>query len=154
MSPKSPKLRAGVGDVASVMSKFFHPSNPILDKYPTRPKNHKLQGVVLVEVDAKVVRQGANAILFFVFTHSDFTDQKIYAAKRYIHVAEEGEEDSLFVLAEAVFPAVRAGGIDFLVGKIVMGEDKNQNCIGPSPHDFHVNLHQKQPPEACGSSAG
>ena len=75
MSPNFPKLCSGVGDVVSVMSKFVHPRKPIFDKYPNRPKSHKLQGVVLVEVDAKVVRQGANAILVFVFTHSDFPDK-------------------------------------------------------------------------------
>ena len=112
MSPKSPKLRAGVGAVASVMSKFVHPSRSIRHKYPNRPKNHKLEGVILVEVDAKVVRRGADAILVFVFTHFDFPDKKIYAAKRYIHVTQDDEEDSLFVLAEDVIPAVSAGAID------------------------------------------
>ena len=114
MSPKSPKLRAGVGAVASVMSKSVHPSSSIHHKYPNRPNNHKLQGVILVEVDAKVVRRGANAILVFVFTHFDFPDEQFYAAKRYIHVTQEGEEDSLFVLAEAVIPAVSAGAIGTL----------------------------------------
>ena len=68
MSPKLAKLCAGVGAVTSVMSKFVHPGKPICDKYPNQPKNHKLQGVVLVEVDVKVVWRGANAILVFVFT--------------------------------------------------------------------------------------
>ena len=57
-----------------------------------------------MEADAKVVRRGANAILVFFFNHFDFPDQKYYAAKRYIHVTQGGEEDSLFVLAEAVTP--------------------------------------------------
>ena len=93
------------------MSKFVHPSRSIRHKYPNRPKNHKLEGVILVEVNAKVVRRGADAILVFVFTHFDFTDEKLYAVKRYIHVTQEGEEDSLFVLAEAVIPSVSAGAI-------------------------------------------
>ena len=64
-----------------------------------------------MEVDAKVVRRGANAILFFVFTHFDFPDKQSYASKIYIHLTQEVEEDSLFVLAEAVIPAVSAGAI-------------------------------------------
>ena len=111
MSPNSPKLRAGVGAVASVMSKFVHPSKSIRHNYPNRPKNHKLQGVILVEVDANILRQGANAILVFVFIHLVFSDKQFYAAKRYIHVTQEGEEDSLFVLAEAIIPTVSAGSI-------------------------------------------
>ena len=35
--------------------------------------------------------------------------------------------------------------VELFVGKIDMGEDKNQNCIGPLPHDFRVNLHQNNP---------
>ena len=37
---------------------------------------------------------------------------------------------------------VSLGGVELLVGEIEMGEEKNQNCIGPSPHDFRVNPHQ------------
>ena len=57
------------------------------------------------------MQRGSNAILVFFFTHFDFPDQKFYAARRYIHVTKEGEEDSLFVLAEAVIPAASAGSI-------------------------------------------
>ena len=64
-----------------------------------------------MEVEAKVVPRGANAILVFVFTHFDFPYQQFYVAKRYIHVTEEGEEDSLFVLAEAVIPTISSGAI-------------------------------------------
>ena len=68
------KLCAGVGVVASVMSMFAHSIKPIFDKYPNQPKNQNLEGVVLVEEDVKVVRQGADAIPVFVFTHADFPD--------------------------------------------------------------------------------
>ena len=68
-----------------------------------------------MEVDAKVVWQGVNAILFFVFTHADFTDQQLYVANRYIHVTEKGTEDSLFILSEAFIPAAGYGGVGALV---------------------------------------
>ena len=64
-----------------------------------------------MEVDAKAVRRGADAIMFYVFTHSDFPDKQFYTAKRYIHVTQEGEDDSLFVLAESIIPAVSAVAI-------------------------------------------
>ena len=112
MLPKSPKLCASVGAVASVMSKFVHPSKSIRHKYTKRLKNHKLQGVILVEFDAKVVRWGANAILVFVFTHFYFPNKQFHAAKRYINVTKEGEEDSLFVLVESVIPTVSAVSIN------------------------------------------
>ena len=111
MLPKLPKICSGVGAIASVMSKFVHLRKQICDNNPNRPKNHKLQGFVLVVVDAKVVRKGANEILVFVFIHFDFPGQQLYSAKRYIHVNEEGEDDSLFFLVESVIPTVSAGGI-------------------------------------------
>ena len=40
---------------------------------------------------------------------------------------------------------VSIGGVELLVKKIEMGEDKKQNCIGPSPHDFRVKIHQNNP---------
>ena len=64
-----------------------------------------------MEVDAKVVRRGDNAIMFFVFTHFDSPDEQFYTAKRYIHVTQEGEEDSHFFLAESIIPAFSAGAI-------------------------------------------
>ena len=86
----APKLCAGVADVASVMSNFVRPSNPILDKYPNRSKNHKLEGVVLVEEDMKFMQKGSDAIPVFVFAHTNFPEKQFYAAKQYIHVAQEG----------------------------------------------------------------
>ena len=127
-------LRAVVSSFASVMSKFVHPSKPIFNKYPSWPKNHKLQGVVLAEVDAKVVGQGANEILVFVFTHSNFTNQNFYSDKRYIHVNKEGEEDSLFVLVEDVVPTAITGGIGPLV------DDGNNYTGGAEANDDSILL--------------
>ena len=61
------------------------------------------------------MRRGADAILVFVFTHFDFPDKQLYSAKRYIHVTQEGEEGSLFVLSEAAIADVSAGSIFPLV---------------------------------------
>ena len=72
------------------MSNFVHPRKPIRDKYSNQPKNHKLQGVILVGGDVKVVRRGADAIPVFVFTHADFPDKQFYDTKQYIHVNQEG----------------------------------------------------------------
>ena len=68
-------LCSGVGAVASVMSEFVQPINSICDNHPNQPKNRKLQGVVSVEVDVKVVRGGAN-VVFFKFTHKHYLNQK------------------------------------------------------------------------------
>ena len=81
MSLKLPNICAGVAAVASVMSKFVHSFKPIHDKYPNRPNNHKIQGVIFLEKDVQVVWRGADEIPVFVFTHANFPDKKFYAAK-------------------------------------------------------------------------
>ena len=40
---------------------------------------------------------------------------------------------------------VSPGSVELFIGKIEIGEGKNQNCIGPSPQDFFANLHQNNP---------
>ena len=57
------------------------------------------------------MRQGANEILVFVFTHFYFPNEQFYSAKRYIHVTQEGQDYSLFVLVEAVIPDVISGAL-------------------------------------------
>ena len=97
-----------------------------------------------MEVDAKVVRQGANAILVFVFTHFDFPGQQLYAAKQYIHVTKEVEEDSLFFLAKAVIPAARAAVIGSLTvdgnNRVDSAEEKDAQIL---LSDCISNLHSE-----------
>ena len=40
---------------------------------------------------------------------------------------------------------VSLDGVELLVKKIGIGEEKNRNRIGTSPHNFHVFLHKKNP---------
>ena len=88
----------------------------------------------MVEVDARVVWLGANEILVFVFTHFYFPDQQFYAAKRYIHVNEEVEEDILFVLSEAFIPDASTGGIG------PMEVDGNNRSDGSEANDAQILL--------------
>jgi hypothetical protein len=93
----APTLRARVGAIAWAMSKFVHPSKPICDQYPNQPKNHKLEGIILLREDDKVVRRGTDPIPVFLFRHKDFPDKEFYCARQYVHVTQEGPESSLFV---------------------------------------------------------
>ena len=58
-----------------------------------------------------VLRRGANAIPVLVLNHANFPDKKFYDAKRYIHVTQEGTEDSLFLLSKDSIPSTGAVGI-------------------------------------------
>ena len=74
--------------------------------------------VVLAEVKYESrADEGANAIMFFLFARFDFPEP-IILCRRAIHPCElkRVEEDSLFVLAEAVVSATSSGGIGSLGG--------------------------------------
>ena len=51
---------------------------------------------------------------FFFLIHANFPTKKLYAAKQYIHVTQEGTEEILFVLSKAPVPAAGAGDIGAL----------------------------------------
>ena len=59
----------------------------------------------------KSYSEGPIQLWFFSSTLSILPNQQFYAANKYIHVTEEGEEDSLFFLAEAIVPTDSTGGI-------------------------------------------
>ena len=52
--------------------------------------------VVLIRESVKVVRIGAAAAPGFFFSHPDLDNGEFYAAKRYIHVLQEGDKEYLF----------------------------------------------------------
>ena len=52
--------------------------------------------VIFIRESVKVVCIGAAAVPVFLFSHPDFDDGEFYAAKRYIHVVQEGAEEYLF----------------------------------------------------------
>ena len=75
------KLCPRIGAVSFVVSRFVYSSKPICDRYPNRPKNHKLEWAVLVEEGEKVLRQITPEILVYIFCYTDFPDQQFYDEK-------------------------------------------------------------------------
>ena len=82
------KLCSRVGAVEFVMLRFVHPSKPIHKKHPNRPKNHKLEGAVLVKENKKVVMHNTASIPMNIFCHPNFLNQQLYAGKRYVSVSK------------------------------------------------------------------
>ena len=82
-----------------------------------------------MEINVKVVRRGTNAIPVFVFTHADFPDKKLYSANQYIHVTQDGTEDSICVLYEAPVLSAGSGGIGALE------VDRNDHTDGAESND-------------------
>ena len=103
----TPRLRFGVGGVVSCMSRFIHPSKPICETYPYRPKAHKLEYLILIEESEISIRRGGGLAKVYKFLHLNFPDVIFYAAKRYVHMTLEGPAEDFFVVVEATVPQVR-----------------------------------------------
>ena len=72
--------RLGVGAVCSVQGKFLHPGKLISDKYPNRPANHELKGLIVVEEGTKMIRKKDTDVI--LMRHEDFENQFIYCIKK------------------------------------------------------------------------
>jgi hypothetical protein len=99
----APQLRPGRDAKAHCISRFVHPSKPIREKYPNAAKGHKLEGVILIAACEKVIRRNTAPAAVYSFSHPDFPDI-FYAARRYVHLTEEGPEDLLFATEVAAPP--------------------------------------------------
>ena len=103
----TPRLRFGVGRVVICMSRFIHPSKPICEKYPNRPKYHKLEDLILIAESEISIRRGGVLAKVYKFSHLNFLDVIFYAAKWYVHMKLEGSAEDFFVVVEATVPQVR-----------------------------------------------
>ena len=74
----------------------MQPSAPIRAKYINQTKYHKMELVDLIRDSVKVVRRGAAVVPFFSSHILILTNGEFYAAKRYIHVVQEGSNKYLF----------------------------------------------------------
>ena len=103
----TPRLRFGVGGFVSCMSRLIHPSKHISEKYPNRPKAHKLEDLILI-VESKIsIRRGGSLANVYKFLHLNLPDVIFYAAKRYVHMKLEVSSEEFFVVVEATLPQVR-----------------------------------------------
>ena len=92
--------------VVSCMSRFIHPSKPIREMYPNRPKDHKLEDLILIaESEISIQRSGGLAKVY-IFSHLNFPDAIFSAEKRYVHMTLEGPAEEFFVVVKATVPQV------------------------------------------------
>ena len=82
----TPRLRFGVGGFVSCMSRLIHPSQHTSEKYPTRPKAHKLEDLILIAESEISIRRGGGLAKVYKFLHLNFPDFIFYSEKRYVHM--------------------------------------------------------------------
>ena len=71
-----------------------------MEKYPNRPKMHKLENLVLIVEDKKKIRRNSGVSNVYKFSREDFKCVGIYVARWYVNLAEEGREGDFFVSDE------------------------------------------------------
>ena len=90
---KLPKqqLRLGKGATIQPLLRLIHPSATIRAAFSNDIKGQRLEGCVLKRQEVKLIK--GEGRLCVVFTHDDFDDVDLYAAKRYCKVTNEGDPD-------------------------------------------------------------
>jgi hypothetical protein len=94
MPPPVTKKNPGVGARCSVLKRFLHPGRLIQQAYPNMTFHERLEDLVAISYDEKVIRN--KAVPCVVFRHDDFPNVEVYAHKRYVKVLEEGPAADFF----------------------------------------------------------
>ena len=84
------RLLHGVGEQGGCISRFVHPSKPVRDTYPNRPKGHKVLGLIFIGQEMKVIRSVRKPVEGFTFRHKDMPNKILNSVKRYVRVTVEG----------------------------------------------------------------
>ena len=96
--PRTGRLGPVHGAKASAIPRMLHPSAIIRDKWQNTWHRERVEGLVLVEKDFRVVRRGVAATNVFIMHHEYFPNKGHYATKRIVHIIEEVSEEDLFYL--------------------------------------------------------
>ena len=96
--PRTVRLRPGHGSKAPAINRIMHPSALIRYRWPKIWQRERVEGMVLVGQNFRVVRRGSLATDTFIMHHEDFPNRELYATKRMVHITEEFPEEDLFDL--------------------------------------------------------
>ena len=71
----------GKGGITSYISRFIHPSRPIKEKYPNRPKTHKIENLVWIAEEKNKTGRNSSVSNVYMFSHADFDGVEFYSAR-------------------------------------------------------------------------
>ena len=86
------------GAKASAIARMLHPSDLIRYKWPNTCQRERVEGLVLVGQDFRVVRRGSPETDTFIMRHKDLPTKQLCSTKRMVNIIEEGPEEYLFDL--------------------------------------------------------
>ena len=88
------KKRLGIGAQCSVLSKYMHPAKEVSDKYPNRTAQHRIENLVCLREDTKIVKRRQQRVI--VFRHETFAEMEIYCVRRWVKIINEGAAEHYF----------------------------------------------------------
>ena len=96
--PQTVPLRPGHGAKASTIYRMLYPSALIRENWPKTWQRERVEGLVLVGKDFRLVGRRNPVTNTFIMCHEYFTKKELCATKRMVHITEEGPEEELFDL--------------------------------------------------------
>ena len=97
------KKRNGVGAKSTVFLQYLHLAKTVLDKYPKQSHNDKLEELLVIRQEMKVVNCMEREIV--VFCHDTFNNAEYHCVSPWVKVTKESPEAQLFEAAPSI-PAV------------------------------------------------
>ena len=96
--PRTMRLRPGHGSKAPTIARMLHPYALIKEKFPDTWQRERVEGLVLVGQDFRVMRRGSPETNTFIMRHEDPPNKELYSTKRMVNITEEGPKEDLFDL--------------------------------------------------------
>ena len=88
INKKGKEKRLGVGLLCTFFLCYMHPAKTISERYPNRVHSHKMEKLLLIRKEKKVVNRVERNII--VFQHDDFDNIKMHTVVSWKKVTAKG----------------------------------------------------------------
>ena len=131
------KMTMGINAHVWCLSRFIHPSALIRDKFPDPVRGHKLDDMIVRRQEEKMINQ--KQVFAIVCIHESFKEndqyQELYVAPRYMHITQEGPEDSFF----GIVPVAEEEDTSLVEGSSILPSEV-QGALRAAPTDEDITL--------------
>ena len=87
--------RAVVGETASCLSRFIHPSAPIREQYHNTHLKDSLKNLFITSRQVWFIRRGSKGTEAYLLRHNNFENVDFYAASLNVTITAEGPSERL-----------------------------------------------------------
>ena len=90
--PRTVRFRPSHGAKYPAIFRMLHPYALIRENWPNTWHRERVDGMVLVGQDFRVVMRGGPATDAFIIRNEYLPNKELYATKRMVHIPEEGPQ--------------------------------------------------------------